>query len=121
MMWLSALTSWGSPLFGGVPLPWNHQYDATPQLTPPLSERQTSMLPAQTLFSSVGSTTRTLSYQPWCRKLLVGPKPHSTSTALTGFERSRVSCLFALWLRTCVVQEPASPLDCERKTASRPS
>ena len=50
----------------------------------------------------------------------VAPKPHCTSTKLTGFESSAASCRLVVVLRTCVVHEPASPELVDRKTASRP-
>src|SRR5215207_8184933 len=64
MAWLSAWAYCCSKVLGGTPSPLNHQKEVTPQLAPPSSERKTSVPPAQTTFSSVGSTASTLSYQP---------------------------------------------------------
>src|SRR6185436_18676649 len=95
-----------------------HQYDARPQLAPPSSDLKRSTPPAQTRFESSGSTAMTLSYHPWFTKNV--PELQLDWTATTGFDNNTVLSFVESVFLTRASQLPSSPLDVERKTASRP-
>src|SRR5436853_5395543 len=98
----------------------NHQYEARPHVWPLSSERNRSMPPDHRVFGLAGSTAIILSYQPCVKNKSLLPKPHSTSTASTGFVSSSVFCVVGLVLVTWVVQLPAAPELVDLYTASSP-
>jgi hypothetical protein len=68
-----------------------HQYEPTPQVAPPSSERNRSTPPTQTRFGSAGSTAIVLQYQPMVTYWFVAPGPRQIFCAAgMGFVRSRV-------------------------------
>src|SRR5436190_22122433 len=94
-----------------------HQYDATPKLLPPSSERNRSTPPVHTISGSTGSTAITLSYQPWLKKKSEGPNSHSERLAMIGLLSSSVLSLSASVLRSCAFQVVLAPAASERKRA----
>src|SRR5262249_35350333 len=97
------------------------QYDATPHVAPPSSERKRSTPAAHTRLASCGSTAMTLQCHPMLLRSSVRVDVHPLVSAEYGLVSSSAPydndvasvCTF-------VVQLPTAPSLVERKTAYRP-
>src|SRR5712691_1524929 len=97
-----------------------HQYEATPRVRPPSSERKRSTPAAQTRSESSGSTAITLQCQPIGTNDVDAFDVQRFCTAAMKFVRRYGLVGSALFVpRTSAVHEPGSPALSERKTARR--
>src|SRR5258706_3565939 len=97
------------------------QYDATPHVLPPSSERKRSTPAAHTRFASFGSTAMTLQCHPMLLRFVVLVDAQPSPMALCGLVSSIAPKDEGLLsVCTCAVQVPAAPPCDERKTAKRP-
>src|SRR5881394_2676414 len=114
------MACWSAWTYDGV-FSEAHQYEATPQVRPPSSERKRSTPAAQTRLGSFGSTLMTLQCHPMLLRFSVVVEAQPCVVAeKTLVKRSGPYAAGVSLVRTCAVHVPSAPPSFERKTASSP-